>query len=75
MKRYSQERTEAILQKMAPPQSMTVAEVARQVRWPDKKVLAPRRCTIGAKSREHEVLFCHPDPALQASGAVKINSG
>lgn len=30
MKRYSQERKEAILQKMAPPQSMTVAEVARQ---------------------------------------------
>lgn len=30
MKHYSQERKEAILQKMAPPQSMTVAEVARQ---------------------------------------------
>lgn len=30
MKHYSPERKEAILQKMAPPQSMTVAEVARQ---------------------------------------------
>lgn len=30
MKHYSQERKAAILQKMAPPQSLTVAEVARQ---------------------------------------------
>lgn len=30
MKHYSQERREAILQKMAPPHSLTVAEVARQ---------------------------------------------
>ena len=30
MQRYSPERKEAILKRMAPPQSMTVAEVARQ---------------------------------------------
>lgn len=30
MKHYSHERKAAILQKMAPPRSLTVAEVARQ---------------------------------------------
>ena len=30
MQRYSLERKETILKRMAPPQSMTVAEVARQ---------------------------------------------
>ncbi|SIN63689.1 hypothetical protein SAMN05878249_1444 [Vreelandella aquamarina] len=50
---YSPERKEAILQKMAPPHSLTVAELASQ-----EEASVPQPCTIGVKLPEDEVPFC-----------------